>query len=345
MKSFSTENIRNVVLLGHSGSGKTTLAEALLTRSGTTTRVGRVDDGSSTLDTEPEEIARHISISLAIAPFEWTDSRGVAHKINLIDTPGYADFIGDVDAALAVADLALFVVSAVEGVEVQTEALWRRCVALGMPRMVFINKEDKERADFHRVLGQLRAAFGPGFAALELPIGEEAILKYKKGEPVRARVLDVDVEKERISLGIKQLAGDPLAGDVYRKGQTVTVTVTELTSGGIEVKFGDDEAPVTAFIRKADLSRDRSEQRPERFAVGDRLDAQITNIDKAARRISLSVKALEAAEVSAVFGRKDPGDCFLIATARVRRIPIITRDGAMAELARDRPDYLSAIIC
>src|SRR3984893_545795 len=126
--------------------------------------------------------------------------------------------------------------------------------------------------------------------------GEEAILRYKKGEMVRVRVLDVDVEKERISLGIKQLAGDPLAGDVYRKGQTVTVTVTELTSGGIEVKFGDDEAPVTAFIRKSDLSRDRSEQRPERFAVGDRLDAQITHVDKAARRISVSVKALELAE-------------------------------------------------
>jgi small subunit ribosomal protein S1 len=140
--------------------------------------------------------------------------------------------------------------------------------------------------------------------------GEEAILKYKKGEMVRARVLDVDVEKERISLGIKQLAGDPLAGDVYRKGQTVTVTVSEITSGGIEVKFGDDEAPVSAFIRKSDLSRDRSEQRPERFAVGDRIDAQITNVDKAARRISLSVKALEAAEEKEAieqFGSSDSG--------------------------------------
>jgi small subunit ribosomal protein S1 len=140
--------------------------------------------------------------------------------------------------------------------------------------------------------------------------GEEAILRYKKGESVRARVLDVDVEKERISLGIKQLQGDPLAGDVYRKGQTVTVQVTEITSGGIEVKFGDEEAPVTAFIRKSDLSRDRSEQRPERFAVGDRLDAQITNIDKAARRISLSVKALEMAEEKEAieqFGSSDSG--------------------------------------
>jgi small subunit ribosomal protein S1 len=140
--------------------------------------------------------------------------------------------------------------------------------------------------------------------------GEEAIAKYNKGDMVKAKVLDVDVEKERISLGIKQLAGDPMQGDTYRKGQTVTVTVTEITSGGIEVKFGEDEAPMTAFIRKSDLSRDRADQRPERFAVGDRLDAQIANVDKAARRVSLSVKALEMAEEKEAiekFGASDSG--------------------------------------
>jgi small subunit ribosomal protein S1 len=127
---------------------------------------------------------------------------------------------------------------------------------------------------------------------------------------VKAKVLDVDVEKERISLGIKQLGGDPMAGDTYRKGQTVTVTVTEVTSGGIEVKFGEDDAPMTAFIRKSDLSRDRADQRPERFAVGDRLDAQVSNVDKAARRVSLSVKALEMAEEKEAiekFGASDSG--------------------------------------
>ena len=141
--------------------------------------------------------------------------------------------------------------------------------------------------------------------------GEEAISRYKKGESVKAKVLDVDVEKERISLGIKQLAGDPVAGDTYRKGQTVTVQVTEITTGGIEVKFGEDTAPMTSFIRKSDLSRDRSEQRPERFAVGDRVDAQVTNIDKATRRVSLSIKARwEAAEEKAAveqFGSQDSG--------------------------------------
>ncbi|MCA3723703.1 30S ribosomal protein S1, partial [Phenylobacterium sp.] len=140
--------------------------------------------------------------------------------------------------------------------------------------------------------------------------GEEAITRYHKGEMVKARVLDVDVEKERISLGIKQLAGDPMSGDAFRKGQTVTVTVTEVTSGGIEVRFGEDDAPMSAFIRKSDLSRDRADQRPERFAVGDRVDAQITLVDKAARRVSLSIKALEMVEEKEAiekFGSSDSG--------------------------------------
>ncbi len=140
--------------------------------------------------------------------------------------------------------------------------------------------------------------------------GEEAMAKYNKGDVIQAKVLDVDVEKERISLGVKQLAGDPMSGEAYRKGQTVTCTVTEVTSGGIEVKFGEDDAPVTAFIRKSDLSRDRQEQRPERFAVGDRIDAQVTNFDKAARRVSLSIKALEMAEDKEAiekFGSSDSG--------------------------------------
>jgi small subunit ribosomal protein S1 len=140
--------------------------------------------------------------------------------------------------------------------------------------------------------------------------GEEAMARYKKGEMVKAKVLDVDVEKERISLGIKQLGGDPMAGDTFHKGQVVTATVIEVTSGGVEVKFGDEHSPMTAFIRKSDLSRDRSEQRPERFAVGDRLDAQVTNVDKAARRVSLSIKALEMAEDKEAiekFGSSDSG--------------------------------------
>ena len=169
MKNVPTDKIRNVAFVGHGGSGKTTLAEALLARAGATNRIGRVEDGTTLSDTEPEEQKRKISISLAVLPFEWE-----GHKINLIDTPGYADFVGDVEAALRVADLAVFVVSAVEGVEAQTELVWRRAEDLGVPRMVFINKLDRERSDFERTLDQVRDTFGAGVAPLELPLGVEA---------------------------------------------------------------------------------------------------------------------------------------------------------------------------
>jgi small subunit ribosomal protein S1 len=125
--------------------------------------------------------------------------------------------------------------------------------------------------------------------------GEDAIQDYKKGDIVRAKVLDVDIEKERVSLGVKQLAGDPMEDGAFKRNQTVTCTVTEVTTGGIEVALGPDNQ-VKAFIRKSDLSRDRAEQRPERFAVGDKVDARVTQIDKSTRRVSVSVKALEMAE-------------------------------------------------
>jgi elongation factor G len=169
VKRFPPEKIRNVALVGHGGSGKTTLAEALLHKAGAITRMGRVEDGTTVTDFDPEEQKRNLSLSLALAPFEWND-----HKINLIDCPGYADFIGDVHAALRVADLAIFVVSAVEGVEVQTYAAWKIASELNVPRMIFINKLDRERASFERTLDQLRDRFGAGVAPLELPIGEEA---------------------------------------------------------------------------------------------------------------------------------------------------------------------------
>jgi elongation factor G len=172
LKSVPPSRIRNVALVGHGGTGKTTLTEALLHASGAIGRLGRVEDGTTTTDFEPEEVKRHISVGLALAPIEWED-----HKINLIDCPGYADFLTDVEAALSVADLAVFVVSAVEGVEVQTEIGWRLAEKRNIPRMVFINKLDRERASFDRTLSELQAAFGAGIAPLELPIGEETAFR------------------------------------------------------------------------------------------------------------------------------------------------------------------------
>ncbi|MGD9754063.1 MAG: GTP-binding protein, partial [Acidimicrobiia bacterium] len=163
MKTYSSSQIRNVVLVGHGGAGKTALAEAMLLRAGAINRVGGV------MDHDPEEKEKGFSMSLALAQFEWRD-----HKINLLDTPGFPDFVGEVAAALRVADLAVFVVSAIEGIEVQTELIWRMAVKANLPRAIFVNKLDRERADFDGVVAQLQDRFGAGIAPLQLPIGAEA---------------------------------------------------------------------------------------------------------------------------------------------------------------------------
>jgi small subunit ribosomal protein S1 len=139
--------------------------------------------------------------------------------------------------------------------------------------------------------------------------GEEALARHNKGDVVKAKVLDVDAEKERISLGIKQVASDPMADAEFKKGQIITTKVVDVATGGIEVAFGEGDA-LRSFIRKSDLSRDRSEQRADRFAVGDRVDAMVTAFDKASRRVSLSIKAMELKdekEAIAQFGSSDSG--------------------------------------
>jgi elongation factor G len=168
VKSYSTDSIRNVVLVGHQGAGKTSLAEALLYRSGATTRLGKVTDRNTVTDFDEEEHERQNSISTALAPVEWGEC-----KINLLDAPGYADFIGEMRAAMRVADLAVFVVSAVEGLQVQTQAAWSYAAELELPRIVFVNKLDRENSSFRRTLDQLRDAFGMGVAPFSLPLGEE----------------------------------------------------------------------------------------------------------------------------------------------------------------------------
>ena len=139
--------------------------------------------------------------------------------------------------------------------------------------------------------------------------GEEAISDYRKGDAVRVKVLDVDVEKERISLGIKQLEADPFESGVasVKKGDVVTATISGVQDGGLEVTLADG---MPGFIRKSELSRDRSEQRPDRFAVGERIDAKITTIDRSTRRVTLSIKAREVDEekrAMAEFGSAESG--------------------------------------
>ncbi len=141
--------------------------------------------------------------------------------------------------------------------------------------------------------------------------GEVALAEYKKGDTTKAVILDIDIEKERISLGIKQLTSDPI-GSVQglKKGGTVTCMITKVTENGLEVSLGDEESPMEAFIRRADLSRDRSEQRPERFSVGDKVDAMVTSFDKKNRKVGLSIKALEITEEKEAvkqYGSSDSG--------------------------------------
>jgi elongation factor G len=158
--------VRNVALVGHSGAGKTTLVEALLSATGAIQRAGRVEDGTTVSDFDEVEIRQQRSVNLTLAPLV---HGGV--KVNLLDTPGYADFTGDLRAGLRAADAALFVVSATEGVDGLTRMLWDECAAVGMPRAVVITKIDHQRGDFNQALAACRDAFGDSVAALYLPVG------------------------------------------------------------------------------------------------------------------------------------------------------------------------------
>jgi elongation factor G len=168
LKTYDAKDIRNVLLVGHGGSGKTTLLEAMLFASGAITRMGTVEDGNTVSDHDPDEQRRQISVSLSMAPVEWKGA-----KLNVLDAPGTADFVGDVRSAIRAADAVIIVVSAVDGVEVQTEYVWELAVQEGLPRAIFVNKLDRERADFGSTLDQLVSSFGNQVAPFELPIGAE----------------------------------------------------------------------------------------------------------------------------------------------------------------------------
>ncbi|HZP58658.1 MAG TPA: elongation factor G [Dehalococcoidia bacterium] len=168
MKEYKTEQLRNLVLLGHGGTGKTSLAEAAAFASGAISRLGRVDDGTTVSDFEPDEQKRKISLSLALVPCEWAN-----HKINLIDCPGYADFVAEVRSGIAAADLGVIVVDAVSGLQVGTEQAWQNADRARLPRVIFINRMDRENANFQQALDQLQARYGKKVAPLQLPIGAQ----------------------------------------------------------------------------------------------------------------------------------------------------------------------------
>jgi elongation factor G len=168
MKVYDAPNIRNLAVVGHGGCGKTSIVSALLFDMGAVNRLGRVDDGTTVTDFDPDEIERRISLQTALAWGEW---RKV--KINLLDAPGYANFLTEARAALRVADAAIVVVDAVAGVEVQTEKVWSYAAEYGIPRIVVVNRMDRERASFERALQSLERAFGRSAVPIVIPLGEE----------------------------------------------------------------------------------------------------------------------------------------------------------------------------
>ncbi len=172
MKDYKTKNLRNVALIGHGSSGKTSLAEAMLYNTGVLDRLGKVDDGNTITDYDPEEIKRRISITAAIAPCDWKDIR-----INLIDTPGYFDFVGELVASLSVSDSAVITVDSVSGIEVGTEKAWDLVEDRGVPHLFFINKMDRENSNFSKVEQELREVFGNKVVPIQIPIGSETDFK------------------------------------------------------------------------------------------------------------------------------------------------------------------------
>jgi elongation factor G len=232
--------IRNVVLVGHSGSGKTTLAEALLLHTGTVARAGRVEEGTTVSDFDEVEVRQKRSVNLALTPFT---SDGVT--VHLLDTPGYADFTGDLRAGLRAADCALFVISASDGVDGVTRLLWDECAAVGMPRAVVITKIDHGRADFATVLSECQGAFGEGVLPLYLPVSaaggtgasgligllSETLYDYSPGKRTESAVTaDADLDRmasARDSLieGIITESEDETLMDRYLSGETVPTDV------------------------------------------------------------------------------------------------------------------------
>jgi elongation factor G len=166
MEKYGLDNIYNIVLLSHGGAGKTTLAEAMLFNTGAVSRLGKVDDGSSASDYDPDEIKRKISINLSLLPCEWRES-----KINVIDAPGYTDFVGEVKAGMRVSEGAVIVVCGASGVEVGTEMVWGYCEEAGLPRLVFVDRMDRENADFTKVVDELKNKLGAKCVPLQLAIG------------------------------------------------------------------------------------------------------------------------------------------------------------------------------
>jgi elongation factor G len=234
MKFYSTSDIRNITLVGHGGEGKTTLAEAMLFISGMIDRQGRTDDGNTVMDFDPEETKRHISISSAIAPVEWKEK-----KINIIDTPGYFDFIGDATSGYYLADSALILVSGLTGLTVGAEKAWDACMQAGIAKAFFINQMDKEHVDFDKALQTIKDKYGTRVAVLQLPIGQG--LNFKG-------IYDV-IEKKAYAFDGKKIKEMEAPSDIAARAEEIREAI-------IENAAENDEALMEKFFEGEELSKD-----------------------------------------------------------------------------------------
>ncbi len=232
MKEYATENIRNVALIGHGSTGKTSLAEAMLFAAKAVNRLGRVDDGTTTSDFDPDEIRRNISVNLSILPCEWDNA-----KLNVLDTPGYADFVGEVKCGVRAADAALIVVCAASGVQVGTEYAWSYADERNLPRLLFINRMDRENADFFQTLSQMHGMFGQKCVAFQLPIGAEAAFQG---------VVDL--------LSMKAYVGEK--GEVRDVPEELVEQAASLREKLVEAAAETDDALVTKYLEGEELSEE-----------------------------------------------------------------------------------------
>ena len=227
MTIFSSDKLRNVVLLGHGGSGKTLLVDAMLFDTGKVNRLGQVDDGTSVSDWDDEERRRRMSINMSVIPCEWQ-----GYKLNMIDTPGYMDFVGEVISGTRVADAALIVLDSVGGVEVGTEQVWNYADAQELPRLAFVNKMERENANFDGVVAQIAAKFGVAAVPVQLPIGSQADFKGV-----------VDLLSEKAYLGEKGTAGpipDDMA-DAVEEGRMILIEAAAEGEDALMEKYFEAE--------------------------------------------------------------------------------------------------------
>ncbi|MDQ3703152.1 MAG: GTP-binding protein, partial [Chloroflexota bacterium] len=239
MKVYAPEAIRNVGLLSHMGTGKTSLAEALLFTAGAINRLGRVDEGTTTSDYDPDEQRRGMSASLTLLPLEWQNQ-----KVNLVDTPGYADFVGEVAATVRIVDGAVILASAVDGLEVGTEQAWDLCRRRQLPRIVVVNRMDRENASFERTLEQLRDRFGTGVVPVQLPIGTRDA--YRGVVDLITRTAVMFGEDGQTTAG--EVPAD-IADEVARLGEQLLETVAE-TEEELTLKYLEGEALTQEEIKR-----------------------------------------------------------------------------------------------